>query len=112
MVRPNLNPIALTRTKLIHLTGGFPKFIEEGYNKKHLALYMQESGYNTYYVGKLFNSHSIHNYNDPPMSGYTGSEFFLEPYTYQVRVQTPPTGTQAGADCRPVRQRRLNAKWS
>lgn len=44
---------------------------------------MQESGYNTYYVGKLFNGHAIWNYNNPPMSGYTGSEFFLEPFIYQ-----------------------------
>lgn len=69
---------------LIHLAGGFPKFMENGLNDRHLALWMQQSGYNTYYAGKLFNSHNIGNYNDPPMSGYTGSEFFLEPYTYQV----------------------------
>lgn len=65
--------------------GGYPKFIQNGYNDHHLALWMQkESDYNTYYVGKLFNAHNAENYNKPHMSGYTGFEFFLEPYTYQV----------------------------
>lgn len=63
--------------------GGYPKFIQNGYNDHHLALWMQESGYNTYYAGKLFNAHSISNYDSPHMSGYTHSDFFLEPYTYQ-----------------------------
>lgn len=44
---------------------------------------MQHSGYNTYYAGKLFNGHTIYNYDSPAVNGYTGSEFFLEPYTYQ-----------------------------
>lgn len=44
---------------------------------------MQDSGYNTYYAGKLFNGHTIDNYNSPYMSGYTRSDFFLEPYTYE-----------------------------
>lgn len=54
-----------------------------GYNENHLALWMQQSGYNTYYTGKLFNSHTIFNYDSPPVSGYTGSEFLLDPFTYQ-----------------------------
>lgn len=44
---------------------------------------MQNSGYNTYYTGKLFNGHTTSNYDSPHVSGYTGSAFFLEPYTYQ-----------------------------
>ncbi|KAH7305765.1 alkaline-phosphatase-like protein [Stachybotrys elegans] len=63
--------------------GGYPKFIQNGYNEKHLALWMQQSGYNTFYGGKLFNGYTIHNYDSPHMSGYTESAFFLEPYTYQ-----------------------------
>lgn len=47
---------------------------------------MQESDYNTYYVGKLFNGHTVENYDKPHMKGYTGSEFWLEPFTYQVRT--------------------------
>lgn len=63
--------------------GGYPKFINNGYNEKHLALWMKESGYNTYYGGKLFNGQTIKNYNKPHMSGYTDSAFYLEPYAYQ-----------------------------
>jgi arylsulfatase A-like enzyme len=35
---------------------------------------MQQAGYNTYYTGKLFNSHSVNNYNAPFAAGYNGSE--------------------------------------
>jgi arylsulfatase A-like enzyme len=44
---------------------------------------MRQSGYNTYYTGKLFNSHTMDNYNDPYVKGYTGSDFLLDPFTYQ-----------------------------
>ncbi|TFB07078.1 hypothetical protein CCMA1212_000382 [Trichoderma ghanense] len=77
--------------------GGYPKFVQNGYNDHHLALWLQQSGYNTYYVGKLFNSHTIHNYDSPPVSGYTQSNFFLDPFTYQyynvstTRNGAPPT---------------------
>lgn len=63
--------------------GGYPKFVSQGLNEDHLALWMQKSGYNTYYVGKLFNAHTVDNYNNPPVSGYTGSDFLLDPFTYQ-----------------------------
>ncbi|KAH8172464.1 sulfatase domain-containing protein [Sarocladium implicatum] len=63
--------------------GGYPKFVANGYNDNHLALWMQQSGYNTYYSGKLFNSHTVDNYNDPLVKGYTGSDFLLDPFTYQ-----------------------------
>lgn len=63
--------------------GGYPKFVSQGYSEKHLAYWMQQSGYNTYYSGKLFNAHTTDNYNQPPVQGYTGSEFILDPFTYQ-----------------------------
>lgn len=64
--------------------GGFPKFVANGYLDRHLALWMQQSGYNTYYAGKLFNGHTTSNYADPAaMTGYTDSAFFLEPFAYQ-----------------------------
>ncbi|PTB69211.1 Arylsulphatase [Trichoderma citrinoviride] len=77
--------------------GGYPKFVQNGYNDHHLALWLQQSGYNTYYVGKLFNSHTVDNYDSPPVSGYSQSNFFLDPFTYQYyNVSTtingaPPT---------------------
>lgn len=63
--------------------GGYPKFVDNGYLDHHLALWMQQSGYNTYYAGKLFNGHTTANYDSPAMTGYNGSEFFLEPFAYQ-----------------------------
>lgn len=44
---------------------------------------MQEAGYNTYYIGKLWNAHSVDNYNKPTAEGFNGSDFLLDPYTYQ-----------------------------
>ncbi|UKZ49871.1 hypothetical protein TrVGV298_004124 [Trichoderma virens] len=73
--------------------GGYPKFVQNGYNDHHLALWLQQSGYNTYYVGKLFNAHTIYNYDSPPVSGYTQSNFFLDPFTYQYyNVSTSKNG--------------------
>ncbi|KAL7938806.1 alkaline-phosphatase-like protein [Trichoderma chlorosporum] len=73
--------------------GGYPKFVQNGYNDHHLALWLQQSGYNTYYVGKLFNAHTIYNYNSPPVRGYTQSNFFLDPFTYQYyNVSTTKNG--------------------
>ena len=31
----------------------------------------------------MFNSHTIENYNNPLAGGFTGSDFLLDPYTYQ-----------------------------
>ncbi|KAM0257585.1 hypothetical protein ACHAQJ_004285 [Trichoderma viride] len=73
--------------------GGYPKFVQNGYNDHHLALWLQQSGYNTYYAGKLFNAHTIYNYDSPPVSGYTQSNFFLDPFTYQYyNVSTTKNG--------------------
>ena len=44
---------------------------------------MQEAGYDTYYVGKLFNAHTVDNYASPYPAGFTGSDFLLDPYTYE-----------------------------
>jgi N-acetylglucosamine-6-sulfatase len=46
---------------------------------------MQNAGYNTYYTGKLWNHHSIDNYNEPFAGGFNGSDFLLDPYTYEYR---------------------------
>ncbi|KAH0529504.1 hypothetical protein TsFJ059_004240 [Trichoderma semiorbis] len=73
--------------------GGYPKFVQNGYNDHHLALWLQQSGYSTYYVGKLFNAHTIYNYDSPHVSGYTQSNFFLDPFTYQYyNVSTTKNG--------------------
>ena len=45
-------------------------------------MWLQEAGYNTYYAGKLFNSHSLDTYDKPFPAGWTGSDFLLDPFTY------------------------------
>lgn len=45
-------------------------------------MWLQEAGYDTYYTGKLFNSHSVENYDNPFPAGWTGSDFLLDPFTY------------------------------
>lgn len=57
--------------------------MEQGLNDDNLFLWMQDIGYQTYYVGKLYNYHSTDNYNDPYARGFNGSDFLLDPYTYQ-----------------------------
>ncbi|KAI1092286.1 Arylsulphatase [Rostrohypoxylon terebratum] len=62
--------------------GGYPKFVAEGFNDNYFPVWLQQAGYNTYYTGKLFNVHTVENYNSPPPGGFTGSDFLLDPHTY------------------------------
>ncbi|KAL0930670.1 Arylsulfatase 3 [Colletotrichum truncatum] len=62
--------------------GGYPKFVAEGHNENYLPLFLQNAGYNTYYTGKLFNAHTVDNYDSPHAAGWTGSDFLLDPFTY------------------------------
>lgn len=62
--------------------GGFPKFISQGLNEAYLPVWLQEAGYATFYTGKIFNSHTINNYNSPFLAGWTSSNFLLDPGTY------------------------------
>ena len=57
--------------------GGYPRVVEAGWNDNYLPIWMQEAGYNTYYTGKLWNSHSVTNYNKPLAKGFNGSDFLL-----------------------------------
>ena len=54
-----------------------------GFNDAYLPIWLKAAGYSTYYVGKFLNYHNIGNYNKPFPAGWTGTEFLLEPYTYQ-----------------------------
>lgn len=62
--------------------GGFPKFVSQGLNDNYLPVWLQEAGYNTYYTGKLFNAHTIYNYDSPYPAAWTGTNFLLDPGTY------------------------------
>lgn len=63
--------------------GGYPKFIEGGYNSAYLPVWLQAAGYATYYIGKFLNYHNIGNYDKPHLANWTGSDFLLEPGTYR-----------------------------
>jgi N-acetylglucosamine-6-sulfatase len=69
-------------------SGGYPKFISQGLNEAWLPVWLQDAGYNTYYTGKLFNAHTVGNYDSPFPKGFTGSSFLLDPFTYQYRNST------------------------
>lgn len=62
--------------------GGYPKFVERGFNDNFLPVWLQQAGYDTYYTGKLFNAHTVENYDSPHVNGFNGSDFLLDPYTY------------------------------
>jgi arylsulfatase A-like enzyme len=62
--------------------------VSQGLNEQYLPVWLQEAGYNTYYTGKLFNAHNIENYNAPYPAGFTGSDFLLDPFTYQYLNST------------------------
>jgi N-acetylglucosamine-6-sulfatase len=40
---------------LLTEAGGYPRFIEEGFNDDYLPVWLQNAGYNTYYTGKMMN---------------------------------------------------------
>ena len=82
--------------KLTKLLGGYPKFVSQGFQTAYLPVWLQQAGYDTYYVGKLFNAHDVTNYNKPFPAGWTQSDFLLDPFTYRYynatfqRNQDPP----------------------
>lgn len=63
--------------------GGYQRVVEAGWNDNYLPIWMQEAGYASYYVGKLWNAHTPDNYNKPYVKGFNGSEFLLDPFTYR-----------------------------
>jgi len=64
--------------------GGYPKFVQEGLNENWLPVWLQALGYQTYYTGKLFNAHTVDNYDEPFVKGFNGSDFLLDPCEYYV----------------------------
>lgn len=62
------------QTQELTLTGGYSKFVEQGLNGQWLPSWFQQGGYNTYYVGKLMNNHSVQNYNKPFPHGFNATD--------------------------------------
>lgn len=75
-------PIAFLENTTKQYSGGYPKIVKEGINDDYLPVWMQAAGYQTYYTGKLWNTHNIDNYNNPHVNGFNGSDFLLDPFTY------------------------------
>ncbi|KAL5333997.1 alkaline-phosphatase-like protein [Aspergillus crustosus] len=68
--------------------GGYPKFVDRGFNDNFLPVWLQAAGYDTYYTGKLFNAHTVENYHSPYVNGFNGSDFLLDPFTYSYLNST------------------------
>ncbi|KAL4804572.1 alkaline-phosphatase-like protein [Aspergillus unguis] len=68
--------------------GGYPKFVDRGFNDNFLPVWLQNNGYNTFYTGKLFNAHTVNNYHSPYVNGFNGSDFLLDPFTYSYMNST------------------------
>ncbi|APA06985.1 hypothetical protein sscle_02g017550 [Sclerotinia sclerotiorum 1980 UF-70] len=68
--------------------GGYQKFVEQGFNDAYLPVWLQDAGYSTFYTGKLFNHHTVDNWNSPHPAGWTSSDFLLDPFTYQYYNST------------------------
>ncbi|CEL03708.1 hypothetical protein ASPCAL04854 [Aspergillus calidoustus] len=68
--------------------GGYPKFVDRGFNDNFLPVWLQNAGYDTFYTGKLFNAHTVDNYHSPHVNGFNGSDFLLDPYTYSYLNST------------------------
>ncbi|KAL4869248.1 hypothetical protein BDV12DRAFT_208678 [Aspergillus spectabilis] len=62
--------------------------ITDGFNENYLPVWLQAAGYNTYYTGKLFNVHTVDNYNDPPAAGFTGVRTGETPTSYEGEYVT------------------------
>jgi arylsulfatase A-like enzyme len=76
---------------MLSILGGYPKFVERGLNENYLPVWLQDAGYRTYYTGKLFNSHSVDNYDKPFPNGFTANDYLLDPTTYQYLNATIQT---------------------
>ncbi|KAK5090782.1 hypothetical protein LTR05_000959 [Lithohypha guttulata] len=73
--------------------GGYSKFVEQGLNGQWLPSWFQQGGYNTYYVGKLMNNHSVQNYNKPFPQGFNATDFLIDPGTYIYYNSTMQSNT-------------------
>ncbi|KAM0753492.1 putative arylsulfatase precursor [Meredithblackwellia eburnea MCA 4105] len=62
--------------------GGWNIFNEYGYVHHTLPDFLRQQDYNTFYVGKYMNEHTVDNCASKPVSGYNGSDFLVDPYTY------------------------------
>jgi arylsulfatase A-like enzyme len=84
----NPNPISSGAMGSNSIVGGYPKFVNRGFNDNFLPVWLQSAGYDTYYTGKLFNAHTVDNYHSPYVNGFTGSDFLLDPFTYSYLNST------------------------
>lgn len=63
--------------------GGLPKFVSEGHSDNYLPIWLQEAGYETYYIGKIMNQVTVDLYQKYWPKGWTDADFLIDPFTYQ-----------------------------
>ncbi|KAG2495838.1 hypothetical protein HYH03_006077 [Edaphochlamys debaryana] len=61
--------------------GGYTKWKSLGIDNSYLPGWLQDLGYNTYYVGKFLVDYSVGNYANPP-KGWTDIDALLTPYMF------------------------------
>lgn len=66
--------------------GGYDKFVQQGLNDDWLFPWMQNAGYQTYFVGKLLNGFEEKNYNKPFPNGFNGTDFLCGKGGHSQRV--------------------------
>jgi hypothetical protein len=62
--------------------GGYDVYDAYGYNGNNLFPWLQEVGYQTFYVGKLMNGNNAVNAQKTPIQGLNGSSILMDPTTY------------------------------
>ena len=83
--------------------GGYPKIVRQDINDNYLPRWLQAANYNTYYSGKLWNHHTVEYYNQPYAGGFNGSDFLLDPHTYQyLECDHDSQRCSAGQLCRKI----------
>ena len=80
MVRLNKFDVLSNLTQMLTLrAGGWDKFGQQGLNDNYLAVWLNNSGINSYYIGKFLNSFGQTNLATPaPPKGWTNSMYVFQ----------------------------------
>lgn len=72
-------------TDVLSPHGGYQKWKSLGIDKNYLPVWLQQAGYETYYVGKFVVDYSSANYADKP-NGWTDIDALVLPYTFDFNT--------------------------
>ncbi|KAL1925836.1 uncharacterized protein VTP21DRAFT_719 [Calcarisporiella thermophila] len=62
--------------------GGYPQYAQLDLGNDALPVWLQASGYDTYFIGKYMNTYGVKTYNKPTPQGWTDFDGLVDPYTY------------------------------